>query len=75
VNGRDGYGALAYEPGYHASHELGAGACTSRAHAPGPHRTRSPSKGAAPVNEDACVVSREMGVGGKQAVTKGPGLA
>ena len=53
VNGRDGYGVSAHEPGYQASRELVAGACSSRARAPGPHRTRSPSKVAAPVNEDA----------------------
>ena len=34
VNGRDGYGVSAHEPGYQASHELVAGACTGRAHAP-----------------------------------------
>ena len=53
VNGRDGYGVSAYEPGYQASRELVAAACSSRARAPGPHRARSPSKVAAPVNEDA----------------------
>ena len=68
VNGRDGYGVSAYEPGYHASRELGAGACSGRAHAPGPHRTRSPSKVAAPVNEDAWLL-----VGGWALSVRGPG--
>ena len=34
VNGRDGYGVSAHEPGYQESRELVAGACSSRAHAP-----------------------------------------